>query len=161
MPVSRFRTDMNAPILRYADVLLMHAEAAAQNGNLDDAVVSLNKVRARARSFGSSLDASSYGAAPADIVSTPAQEELLDIVFWDRAKELCFEGHSRFDLVRAGEERFMEELTSQTFMNNINNPDTEKPAPWIVNVNTNRMILPIPEAEVSANTAMEQNPGYN
>ena len=46
-------------------------------------------------------------------------------------------------------------------MNNINNPDTEKPAPWIVNVNTNRMILPIPEAEVSANTAMEQNPGYN
>ena len=81
MPVSRFRTDMNAPILRYADVLLMHAEAAAKNGNLDDAVVSLNKVRARARSFGNSLDASSYGAAPADIVSTPSQEELLDIIF--------------------------------------------------------------------------------
>ncbi|MGB2232733.1 MAG: RagB/SusD family nutrient uptake outer membrane protein [Flavobacteriaceae bacterium] len=160
-PVSRFRTDMNAPILRYADVLLMHAEAAAQNGNLDDAVVSLNKVRARARSFGSSLDASSYGTAPADIVTTPAQEELLDIVFWDRAKELCFEGHSRFDLVRAGEERFMSELMSQTFSTNVNSASAEKPVPWLVNVNTNRMILPIPESEVSANTAMEQNPGYN
>lgn len=160
-PVSRFRTDMNAPILRYADILLIHAEAAAQNGNLDDAVTSLNLVRSRARSFGSSLDATTYGAAPADITSTPNQSDLLEIIFWDRAKELCFEGHSRFDLVRAGEERFMSELTSQTFSTNVNNASAEKPMPWILNVNTNRMILPIPESEVSANTAMEQNPGYN
>lgn len=160
-PISRFRTDMNAPVLRYADVLLMHAEAAAQNGNLDDAVASLNEVRARARSFGSSLDNSSYGAEPAEIATTPSKEELLDTVFWDRAKELCFEGHSRFDLVRAGEERFMSELMSQTFSTNVNNAGAEKPVPWLVNVNTNRMLLPIPEAEVSANTAMEQNPGYN
>lgn len=159
-PDARFLTDMNAPILRYADVLLIHAETANALGFQDEAITSLNLIRERARNFGAALDSNLYGTAPIDLTNSYTQEELADIIFWDRAKELCFEGHSRFDLVRAGEDRFISELSSQTTMTNINNAGSEKPLDWIVNLQPFKMLFPIPEAEVGANPNMVQNPGY-
>ncbi len=81
----------NDRVIRYADILLMHAEAAAKNGNEAAAKSSLNAVRARARGTSSILP---------DITSSG--QTLLDDIFRERRIELGLEGHRFFDLVRTG-----------------------------------------------------------
>lgn len=91
--------DINFILLRYADVLLMYAEAANEvDGRLGPlALECLNQIRRRA-----------YGYAPAtvnhDIDLTSAdfsgQQSVRDYLFIERARELCFEGFRRFDLIR-------------------------------------------------------------
>ena len=91
--------DINFILLRYSDVLLMYAEAVNEiNGQLDQlALECLNQVRRRA-----------YGYAPTtanpDIDFTSAtfsdQQSVRDYLFTERARELCFEGFRRFDLIR-------------------------------------------------------------
>ncbi len=78
--------DNNYRAIRYADVLLMAAEAEAQSGgaNAEDY---LNEVRARA-----------YGDNSNDYSAT--EGSLLDAIYTERRKELAGEGHRFFDLVR-------------------------------------------------------------
>lgn len=77
----------NWKVIRYADVLLMYAEALNENGKTLAALVPLNKVRTRAGL-----------AAYADL----AQSETRDNIALERRFELSFEGHRWFDLVRTG-----------------------------------------------------------
>ncbi len=83
----------NRRILRYADVLLMAAEALNENGKSQDALVQLNKVRKRARQGNNSI-------LP-DITETN-QDSLRDIILEERRHELALEGHRFWDLVRTG-----------------------------------------------------------
>lgn len=78
--------DNNIRAIRYADVLLMAAEAEAQSGgtNAEDY---LNQVRARAYGDNSKDYQASEGA-------------LLEAIYTERRKELAGEGHRFFDLVR-------------------------------------------------------------
>ncbi len=69
------------PVLRYADVLLMKAEALARSGNTAGAVPLINQTRARA------------GLAPLSSVT-------LDEIYDERGRELCWEGHRRQDMIR-------------------------------------------------------------
>mgnify|MGYP000599985436 CR=1 FL=1 len=80
----------NDRVIRFSDVLLMHAEAAAQNGNEPAARTSLNKVRARGTATNILPDITASGAA------------LLTAVYRERRIELGLEGHRFFDLVRTG-----------------------------------------------------------
>jgi len=83
---------INYRAIRYADVLLMAAEANNRKASADDVKAQnyLNQVRARA--FGNESQASSSTGA------TLTQE------IWDeRRLELAMEGHHFFDLVRTGE----------------------------------------------------------
>lgn len=77
----------NDRVLRYADVLLMHAESSFQAGDQNAARNSLNKVRAR--------------------VSIPAisssGNDLLGAIYRERRLELGLESHRFFDLVRTGQ----------------------------------------------------------
>lgn len=77
----------NWPYLRYADVLLMHAEALTEAGILAEALTSLNLVRTRA-------------GLPASKAAT--QAELREAIRTERRMELFLEGHRWFDLVRYG-----------------------------------------------------------
>ncbi len=72
--------------IRYADVLLMAAEAEAQSGG-SNAQNYLNQVRARA-----------YGNNSNDYTS--GEGDLLEAIYTERRKELAGEGHRFFDLVR-------------------------------------------------------------
>jgi len=81
----------NDRVIRYADVLLMHAEAAYHNGAAEDARTSLNLVRAR------------VGLDPV-IAGGPA---LLQAIYHERRVELGLEGHRFFDLVRTGRAQFV------------------------------------------------------
>ncbi|MGI8637614.1 MAG: RagB/SusD family nutrient uptake outer membrane protein [Segetibacter sp.] len=77
----------NWKVVRFADVLLMLAEAMNENGKTTAAMVPLNRVRARA-----GLSA----------ISGSSQAELRTIIANERRFELAFEGHRWFDLVRTG-----------------------------------------------------------
>ncbi len=85
--------ESNDRIIRYADVLLMHAEAAYHNGQEGAAQASLNMVRARAR----------RGASPFVLPDVyVGGQELLDAIYRERRVELGLEGIRFFDLVRQG-----------------------------------------------------------
>jgi starch-binding outer membrane protein, SusD/RagB family len=78
----------NYPLMRYADVVLMYAEAynelnAPVDGN--DAYINVNKIRTRA------------GLTE---LSGLTQDELREAILNERRLELCFEGHRWFDLIR-------------------------------------------------------------
>jgi hypothetical protein len=80
-------------LIRYADVLLMAAEALNENGNQTDALIYLNQVRGRARGDNSSV-------LP-DITITD-KNLLRGIIFLERRHELALEGERFWDLVRTG-----------------------------------------------------------
>ena len=75
------------PLLRYADVELLYAEALCRKGQLADACQYLNKTRSRAGLFPFSRDSEDAFI-----------RELAD----ERAREFCFEGQRWYDLVRLG-----------------------------------------------------------
>jgi len=83
----------NRRLLRYADVLLMAAEALNENNNPDDALIHLNKVRERAREGNVSI-------LP-DITETN-KDALRLIILNERRHELAMEGQRFWDLVRTG-----------------------------------------------------------
>lgn len=79
----------NYRAIRYADVLLMAAEAHNKNGNDSKAQLYLNLVRKRA-----------FGDDNHDITATGTA--LNDFILTERRMELVGEGHRFFDLVRTG-----------------------------------------------------------
>jgi len=72
-------------LFRYADAVLLHAEALAELGRDADAMVSLNMIRANAN---------------APVFSGLAGQDLKDEIFKERGRELIGEGYRFFDLVR-------------------------------------------------------------
>lgn len=87
LPDDDLTSPLNYKVIRYADVLLMAAEAHAQNGNDATALTYLNQVRSRV-------------GMPA-LASSGAQ--LLQDIYTERRLEFAGEGLRFFDLVRSGE----------------------------------------------------------
>lgn len=77
----------NWKVLRYADVLLMYAEALNENNKTTQALTYLNMVRTRAGLAG---------------YSGLTQTDARDKIYLERRLELGMEGHRWFDLVRTG-----------------------------------------------------------
>jgi hypothetical protein len=83
----------NRRILRYADVLLMAAEALNENNKPDLALTYLNMVRERAREGNNTI---------LPDVTTTDKSALRDLILTERRHELAMEGHRFWDLVRTG-----------------------------------------------------------
>lgn len=97
---------LNYVYMRYADVLLMRAEALNELSRTTEALVPLNAVRKRAReSYLNDVDLAGYGSIPAgllsDVVSTD-QATVRTAIRHERRVELGFEFHRFFDLMRYG-----------------------------------------------------------
>lgn len=93
--VDDFLDDSDIILMRYADVLLMYAEAKIELGEIDESVLNaLNRVRARAYKV-DVQDTESYPA-----ITTNSVEELRKIVRIERRMELAFEGTRYMDLIR-------------------------------------------------------------
>jgi hypothetical protein len=123
--------DLNYIYLRYADVLLMKAEAFAESGQADSARINLNKVRQRAR-------ASFNGTPPADLladITTFDLNSLKTAIRNERRVELGQEFHRYFDLMRWGK-TIAESALGPNF-----------------NYETKRY-FPVPQAEIDANQAI-------
>lgn len=150
-------TENDWPVLRYADVLLMLAEAQGYSPSSLDLI---NSVRPRA---GLSL------YTTASIANTAQFEQALSN---ERRVEFAFENQRWFDLVR-----YNTTMTTITAVQAMKDHFADEyynhyrlyvaPAPTLaelyanVSVN-NRLLLPIPQREIDTNTQLqiEQNPGY-
>lgn len=77
----------NIRVIRFAEVLLIHAEAAVELGKTSDAVASINKLRSRA------------GLAN---TTASSQGDLRNAVYHERRVEMAMEGDRFFDLIRTG-----------------------------------------------------------
>lgn len=87
---------INFPILRYADVLLMYAEASARANDSvkPDALEAVNMVRRR----GYGLDVNTPSAI-CDITAS-SKDDFLKKILLERKLELCYEGQRWYDLQR-------------------------------------------------------------
>ncbi len=144
-------SDINYPILRYADVLLMIAEAKIQNGKpVGEAEPYINAVRNR--------------AGLADITSGLTTEQFMDSLFVERKKELCLEGHEFFDSKRFG--KLISDVEASIAFNReliANNPDTSLvalPRGANIAVTAEDLLWPIPINSLERNDQLTQNPGY-
>jgi starch-binding outer membrane protein, SusD/RagB family len=98
---------MNMRILRYADVVLIAAEAALMLDKTDKALTYLNMVRTRARMCGAPNNTVPRNLTAADLTSSlntlsgPVSTKLgFPQLYHERRLELAMEGHRFFDLVR-------------------------------------------------------------
>lgn len=120
----------NFVVYRYADILLMKAEALNEMGQTTAAEVPLNIVRKRA-----GLDA----------VTGLTQDEMREKIIHERRMEFAFEGHRWFDMVRIDHGNYAIKFLKSIGKNN---------------VNKERLLFPIPQTEIDANPLITQNPGY-
>ena len=92
-----FKPDNDYVVMRYADLLLVYAEAKIELNQIDQSVLdAINKIRARA--YG--VNYTNVSAYPA--ITTSNQDELRRIVRRERRVELSFEGLRYYDIVRWG-----------------------------------------------------------
>jgi hypothetical protein len=127
----------NRRVIRYAHVLLWHAEAANENGDPQAALNSLNKVRARARDDDADPSNDPSGVLP-DITTTN-QSELREIIWNEQRVEFAMEYQRFFNLVRQGRTGLM---SDEGFQEGVNER------------------FPIPQEQLDQGEALEQNPGY-
>lgn len=142
-------TPLDQPYIRYADVLLMYAEAL--NGQdiftQADADATINLIRERARVFPSEVKADSL--LPSLVVGS--QQYNADEILSERRKELCLEGWRRNDLIRFG--RYYEGINSvQNTWSNSGNPQGQ--------FSSHEIRWPIPFNEIQLNSNLIQNSGY-
>ncbi len=127
-------SNKNIRLLRYADIVLMNAEAANELGQSPQAVTSLNAVRARARGS---------NAALLPNVVFASKEQLKTAIWKERRVELAME-HDRFwDLVRQGRAGSVLRVLNKQF------------------VDGKSELMPIPQPQIDASGGvLTQNTGY-
>ncbi len=98
--------NLNVEAIRFADVLLIEAEALNEAGNSAAALVPLNKIRKRAReSYLNDNTLSGAGTVPAGLlpdITTTNQTQLRDLIRRERRSELALEFGRFYDLIRYG-----------------------------------------------------------
>lgn len=121
---------LNFPVLRFADVLLMKAEALNELNLTQEAEAPLNEVR---------------GRAGLEDVTGLSKDAFREKVLHERRMELAFEGDRWFDLIRVNNGNY-----GLTFLHAIGK----------TNAAEKHLRLPIPQVEIAANPNLEQNTGY-
>lgn len=169
----------NIKEIRYAEVLLIHAEAACENGHIQEALMSLNQIRKRARESRATdskftfkninkyqvatgkyesykFIAYDFQKANSDHekllpdINTNDQQTLRMAVRHERRVELAMENKRFYDIIRWGN-------AESHFHNFAEKWKTGKGSQFRKNINE---IFPIPQDEMDVNPKMRQNPGY-
>lgn len=123
----------NIVVLRYADVLLMKAEALNELGNTAQSVDPLYLVRQRA------------GLTVKKSITGLSQADMCEKIRHERRIELAFEGQRWFDMIRWDNGQY-----ALNFLHSIGK----------LNATAKHLLLPIPQVEIDANPNLKQNPGY-
>ena len=157
---NQIASSMNRIVFRYADVLLMRAEALAQLGNTDDAIELVNKVRQRALDMKTSSIVAKYATkynvhyAVGMYEGSYSKDEAMKIIKMERRLELAMESERFFDLVRWGD--------AEQVINKFYNEESKRlnfltDAYFTKNKNE---YLPIPDEQIAAsNGHYKQNIG--
>jgi len=138
-------SDNNYATMRYAEVLLIAAEALAEitGGSSAEAEGYVNEVRARARNW-----AGTTTSFPENVQSGLSKQDFIDLVLEERRLELAFEYKRWFDIKRR-------DLGVEVFTG----PNSLEPHP---NFDPSRdYLMPLPRTELAINpNLLPQNPGY-
>ena len=150
-------TGMNSIVIRYAEVLLMYAEAKIESNSIDQSVYdAINKVRTRA------------GMPEVDQTIYNNQSTLRELIRRERRVELALEGLRWFDIVRwqIGEEV----MPGMVYGARLGSVDPENGALSLTDTRIeveNRVfdpaknyLWPIPQSVIDATPAIDQNPNY-
>ncbi len=139
----------NPRILRYADVLLLKAEARLQTGDAATATSLVNDIRERARQSVPETDPES--TVPADLATVDMQD-IMD----ERLRELCGEeSHRWFDLKRWDAAGYIDLSGWGAGNNHFSSLRTDFSFDYPTN-----LVYPIPLDELDYNENVKQNPGY-
>ncbi|MBD3628524.1 RagB/SusD family nutrient uptake outer membrane protein [Cyclobacterium sp.] len=130
-------TDNNYMITRYADALLMYAEALHGMNQPNEAITYINMVRERAGLNGITAD-----------------QLDLERILHERRLELAFEGHRFFDLVRTG--KAIEKISYALMTPIVYDTQIYTTEP----IEEYQLLLPIPVNEIEKDASLVQNPGY-
>ena len=127
----------NFPVMRFAEILLIYAEALNElnQGPTQDAYDAINRVRQRARNGDDSVLPDLAGLS---------YQEFQSAVLKEKRCETVNEGHRWYDLVRTGN---LEEFVNRA------KGDKANPQPF-------NYVFPIPQRERDLNDKLDQNPGY-
>jgi hypothetical protein len=145
----------NFPLFRYAEIILSHAEALNELGEVENAVTQIKRLRSRA---GIAAGADTRHGIKAGIT----QSEMREVIRNERRIELAFEEHRFWDIRRwkiAGQV-LTTPLTGIKIVNNGTVPVYEI-IPVATPVFDNRLYhMPIPYDEITKNTRLIQNEGW-
>lgn len=134
-------------VMRYADILLLHAEALANLNDAGGAADLVDDVRERVN-------------LPALTAEQRGSVELMkEAVLHERRLELAFEGHRWFDLMRFGDDYTRLKQVSD----NANVPGTASYDSYTQPrraLDDNHVLLPVPTSVIDNNPNIKQNPGY-
>jgi len=124
---------INYPVIRYADILLMYAEALNElnGGPTQEAYAAINKIRNRAHL--------------ANLTEGLSQDNFREAVFQERRKEFIQEGMRWFDLARRGGTYLYDALSKYPGKTGAAVKDT---------------LFPVPQVEIDLNPLLTQNPGW-
>ena len=163
-------TAIDYHIIRYADVLLMLAEAEVELNNLGRALELVNMVRSRAKNStyiqNDGSNAAAYSIEPYTSASLGNQDNARRAVRFERRLELSFEGHRFFDLVRWG--IAAARIGSYKSFESAFNPNGTGYIPYIKNISfmaSKNEYFPIPQDQIDLSTVggvatLQQNAGY-
>lgn len=146
---SRDHTPFTFPVIRYADVLLMLAEAYNEDGQLEKAVIEINKVRARASV---NLPGLNSGAT---WMAVTTKDQMAARIRKERAVEFAGEGLRFSDLRRWGFAIASEAIAGNGDAKNIYGESL-----YVRKFSERDMLWPIPAVEIEMNPELKQNPGW-
>ncbi len=145
---SYWASSMNRIVFRYADVLLMRAEAYAQMGNTEQAIQLVNQIRSRAATSTQMIAnyPNTYGVKIyiTNYKGSYSKEEAVKIVKMERRLEFGMECERFFDLVRWGD---ASTVLNKYYAEEIDNCAIYREAKFTANKDE---YLPIPFAQISA-----------
>lgn len=135
----------NPRLLRYADVLLLKAEAILQSGgSTSDAISLINQIRTRARNMGSGTEPANYSTGETD------KTTIMNWIMNERLLEFAGEGQRWLDIRRWQMEGLIT-LDNNFFSSNVSTLSFQSPK---------NLLLPIPSSEIDVNPNVAQNQGY-
>ena len=153
-------TTINFPILRYADVLLMYAEAVAADElstgtEFNTALEYVNQVRRRG--YGRDIN---FPDAEVDLEAGSCSE-LLEAIKIERALELGFEMLRKDDIIRWGEfYSRMQYVNELAHMNTWTSSFYQSARDYYSNAGERDVLWPIPSYEIGLNPLLKQNKGW-
>lgn len=135
---------------RYADILMMKAEALNETGKGQDALDLIYTIRKRANA----LDVT-------DLTPSPTDKNLIqDFILAERAREFCFEGKRWFDVLRNAKRNNYERINILLNMVAISAPSNMQQSAQAKMKDHNSHYLPIYIYELQTNKLLVQNPFY-
>ena len=152
LPTRKYECDLPSIALRYAEVILNYAEACLMTGEEANARAAINRTRKRA-------------GLPELDASADLREEYKD----ERHKELAFEGHRYFDLLRWAKQEKRDMIPELNRRSKWILIDKERKAYKIIEAkydkyyrkwSKRRFLMPIPFGQLEYNPNLVQNPGW-